>query len=94
MEKWINLDVFTFLPIFNDTARVMHELLILAVRENKWKVYLNSNVRGEILKKCNVSRASYNRAIKQLEECGFLERDKDILILNLPTNFSKVLFKI
>lgn len=93
MEKWINLDMFISLPIFNDTARVMHKLLALAIKEEKWKVYLNSNVRKDILKSCKVSKASCNRAIKQLEECGFLMNDKDILILNLPTDFSKVIFK-
>lgn len=33
MEKWINLNIFSTLPIFNSTTRVMHKLLMLAVRE-------------------------------------------------------------
>ena len=64
MEKWINLNIFSTLPIFNSTTRVMHKLLMLAVREeNQWKVYLNTNIREQIMKDCNVPKASYCRAI-------------------------------
>lgn len=90
MEKWINLEVFTKLPIFNSTTRVFHKLLIWAVKDNGvWKVYLNSNIREQILKDCNIPKASYCRAIKELEESKLLERNKDILILNLPKDYSR-----
>lgn len=84
MEKWINLNVLSTLPIFNGTARVMHKLLMLAIREDdQWKVFLNTNVREEIMEYCNIPKSSYCRAIKELEDCGFLTRDKDIYILNM-----------
>mgnify|MGYP006896536747 CR=1 FL=1 len=96
MEKWINLNIFSTLPIFNSTTRVMHKLLMLAVREeNQWKVYLNTNIREQIMKDCNVPKASYCRAIKELEDCNFLARDKDICILNLLSDYDKmsIIFK-
>lgn len=96
MEKWINLNILSTLPIFNPTARVMHKLLMLAVKEeNVWKVYLNTNIREQIMKDCNVPKSSYCRAIKELEDCGFLTRDKDICILNLPNDYKKmsIIFK-
>lgn len=96
MEKWINLDVFTKLSIFNDTTRVLHKLLMLAVKEKDvWKVCLNTNIRKLIIKDCNISLSSYYRAIKELEDCNFLIRDGDIYTLNLPENYNKmcIIFK-
>lgn len=89
MEKiWINVKAFTQLPIFNDTTRVMHKLLLLAVKEDEeFKVFLNTNIREQILEDCRVPKSSYCRAIGELEECGFLTRDRDILTLNLPKGF-------
>lgn len=85
MEKWVNLEMFTKLPIFNDTTRVLHKLLMLAITEkNVWKVYLNANIRKRIMEDCNVPKSSYCRVIKELEDCEFLTKDKDICILNLP----------
>lgn len=94
-EIWINVKAFTQLPIFNDATRVMHKLLLLAVREGGiYKVYLNANVREQILKDCNMPKSSYFRAIKKLEECSFLTRDKDILVLNLPKDFELPVMQI
>lgn len=85
MRKIINISPFTYLPVFNDSTRVMFKLITLMVREEgKWKVYLNSNVRDKIMKECNVSRSSYNRTINLLKKNKFLEIHKEILILNLP----------
>lgn len=90
METWINLNIFSTLSIFNSTSRVMHKLLMLAVREGSiWKVYLNTNIREKIMEDCNIPKSSYCRAIKELEDCGFLTRDKDICILNLPQEYGK-----
>lgn len=45
-QVWINMEAFTKLPIFNATTRVMHKLLLFAVKEdNLFKVYLNTNIR-------------------------------------------------
>ena len=91
MEKWINLNILSTLPIFNSTSRVMHKLIMLAVRERSiWKVYLNTNIREQIMEDCNIPKSSYCRAIKELEDCGFLTRDKDICILNLPQECGKL----
>lgn len=91
MEKWINLNVMSTLLIFNSTSRVMHKLLMLAVRENNvWKVFLKTTIREQIMKDCNVTKPSYCRSIKELEDCGFLTRDKDICILNLPDEYGKI----
>ena len=91
MEKWINLEVFTKLPIFNSTSRILHKLLMLAVKEkDTWKVYLNTNIREQIMKDCNVPQSSYCRAIKELEDCKFLTKDRDIYILNLPKDYNKM----
>lgn len=94
-QVWINMEAFTKLSIFNATTRVMHKLLLLAVKEdNIYKVYLNTNIREQILKDCNIPKSSYCRAIKELEGCKFLTKDKDILILNLPKDFElPVIFK-
>ena len=94
-QVWINIEAFTKLSIFNATARVMHKLLLLTVKEdNLFKVYLNTNIRQQILEDCNLPKSSYCRAIKELEDCKFLTRDKDILILNLPKDFElPIIFK-
>lgn len=91
MEKWINLNILSTLPIFNSTSRVMHKLLMLAAREGGiWKVYLNTNIREQIMEDCNIPKSSYCRAIKELEDCGFLTRDKDICILNIPQEYGNL----
>lgn len=89
------MEAFTKLSIFNATTRVMHKLLLFAVKEdNLFKVYLNTNIREQILKDCNIPKSSYCRAIKELEDCKFLSRDKDNLILHLPKDFElPVIFK-
>lgn len=54
-EVWISVKAFASLQIFNATTRVMHMLLLLAVREgNIYKVYLNANIREQILEGCNI----------------------------------------
>lgn len=91
MEKWINLNIFSTLPIFNSTSRVMHKLLMLAVREESiWKVYLSPNIRKQIMEDCNIHKSSYYRIIKELEDCEFLTKNKDICILNLPQEYGKL----
>lgn len=94
-QVWINMEAFTKLPIFNATTRVMHKLLLFAVKEdNLFKVYLNTNIREQILEDCNIPKSSYCRAIKELEDCKFLSKDKDNLILHLPKDFElPVIFK-
>lgn len=87
-EVWISVNAFARLPIFNDTTRVMHMLLLLAVKEgNIYKVYLNANIREQILEGGNIPKSSYCRAIKELENCSFLTKDRDVLIINLPKGF-------
>lgn len=94
-QVWINMEPFIKLSIFNATSRVMHKLLLLAVKEdNIYKVYLNTNIREQILKDCNIPKSSYCRAIKELEDCKFLSKDKDNLILHLPKDLDlPVIFK-
>ena len=94
-QVWINMEAFIKLSIFNATSRVMHKLLLLAVKEdNLFIVYLNTNIREQILKDCNIPKSSYYRAIRELEECKFLSKDKDNLILYLPKDFElPVIFK-
>lgn len=94
-QVWINMEPFIKLSIFNATSRVMHKLLLLAVKEdNIYKVYLNTNIREQILKDCNIPKSSYCRAIRELENCKFLSKDKDNLILHLPKDFDlPIIFK-
>lgn len=62
--------------VFNVTTKVFYKLLEYA-EYNTGKVYMNSNRIKEIMEICNISKASYYRAINELIEAGLISGDKN-----------------
>lgn len=60
--------------IFNNTTKVFWKLLEYA-EYNTGTVYMNSQRKKELMKECNISIASYNRAIKELAECEIINKN-------------------
>lgn len=68
-------------PIFNATSKVLWKLLEFA-EYNTGKVYMNSGRKQEILKECSISRATYDRAIRDLVDAEIIEKNKDTYTIN------------
>lgn len=60
--------------IFNATTKVLWKLLEIA-EYNTGKVYVNAERRNDIMSICGISRASYDRAIKDLVDAEIIERE-------------------
>ena len=60
--------------IFNATTKVLWKLLEFA-EYNTGKVYVTSERRKEIMEICSISRASYDRAIRELVEAEILSKE-------------------
>lgn len=61
-------------PIFNATTKVLWKLLEFA-EYNTGKVYITTERRKDIMEICNISRASYDRAIADLAKEGIISRE-------------------
>ena len=66
--------------VFNVTTKVFYKLLEFA-EYNTGKVYMNSNRIKEIMEICNISKASYYRALNELTEAGLISGDKNTYII-------------
>ena len=62
--------------VFNVTTKVFYKLLEFA-EYNTGKVYMNASRVKEIMEVCDISKASYYRAIKELKDAGLISGDKD-----------------
>ena len=60
--------------IFNATTKVLWKLLEFA-EYNTGKVYVTSERRKEIMDICGISRASYDRAIKELVDAEIMKKE-------------------
>lgn len=60
--------------IFNATTKVLWKLLEIA-EYNTGEIYMTAKRRNIIMETCGISRASFDRAIRELEEADILERD-------------------
>lgn len=60
--------------IFNATTKVLWKLLEIA-EYNTGKVYMTVERRNNIMNICGISRASYDRAIKELVDAEIMKKD-------------------
>ena len=71
MEKWINLRVFNNVDVFNTTTIVL--LWLLEITDSKsLTAIITPDIIDEFLSKCGVSKASYYRSMKELEDKGVI----------------------
>ncbi len=68
-------------PVFNAATKILWKFQEYA-EYNTGKVYMNSQRVNEIMQACNISKPSYYRAIKDLEEAGILKGDKSTYTIN------------
>ena len=68
------------MPIFNVAVRVLWKLMELA-EFNKGRIYMYPNRAEEIMSSCSISRASYQRAIRDLLDVGVIVKEKDCYIV-------------
>lgn len=69
------------LSVFNATTKVLWKLLEIA-EWNTGKVYMNIERRKEIMDECSISRASFDRAIKELSDVGIITKEKSTYIID------------
>lgn len=67
--------------IFNNTTKVLWKLLEYA-EYNSGYVYMTVQRREELMNECSMSRASYDRAIKELAECGIIQKEGNTYIID------------
>jgi len=60
--------------IFNATTKVLWKLLEIA-EYNTGKVYVTTERRNSIMDACSISRASYDRAVRDLVEAEIIKKD-------------------
>lgn len=60
--------------IFNATTKVLWKLLEFA-EYNTGKVYITTERRLDIMNVCGISRASYDRAVKELVEAEIIKKE-------------------
>ena len=60
--------------IFNATTKVLWKLLEIA-EYNTGKVYVTTERRNNIMSVCGISRASYDRAVRDLVEAEIMEKE-------------------
>jgi predicted transcriptional regulator len=61
------------MSVFNATTKVLWKLMEIA-EWNTGKVFMNPERRKEIMQICSISRASFDRAIKELADVGIIKR--------------------
>lgn len=61
------------MSVFNATTKVLWKLLEIA-EWNTGKVFMNPERRKEIMQICNISRPSFDRAIRELADVGIIEK--------------------
>lgn len=69
------------LSVFNATTKVLWKLMEIA-EWNTGKVYMNIERRREIMDECNISRASFDRAVKELSDVGIITKEKSTYIID------------
>lgn len=62
------------MSVFNATTKVLWKLMEIA-EWNTGKVFMNPERRKEIMQICSISRASFDRAIKELADVGIIKRE-------------------
>lgn len=72
---------------FNATSKVLWKLLEIA-EWNTGKVYMNIERRKEIMDECSISRASFDRAIKELADLKIIKKEKTTYLID-PVIFWK-----
>ena len=83
MEKWINLEVFNNRDIFN-VKTVVYLKLIEYLNPNTFKITMDDAHIKRLCEACRLSKASYNKAIRQLVHQGIIEKEgNDIILLDL-----------
>ena len=60
--------------IFNATTKVLWKLLEIA-EYNTGKVYVTTERRNNIMSACSISRASYDRAVRELVEADIMTKE-------------------
>lgn len=60
--------------IFNATTKVLWKLLEIA-EYNTGKVYVTTERRNAIMSACDISRASYDRAVRELVEADIMSKE-------------------
>lgn len=61
--------------VLNATTKVLYKMLDFS-EWNTGKVYMSADRIEEIMQTCNISRASYQRAVKELVKIGILTKGK------------------
>lgn len=61
------------MSVFNATTKVLWKLMEIA-EWNTGKVFMNPERRKDIMGICKISRASFDRAIKELVDVGIVEK--------------------
>lgn len=61
------------MSVFNATTKVLWKLMEIA-EWNTGKVFMNPERRKEIMDICGISRASFDRAIRELTDVGIVEK--------------------
>ena len=62
------------MSVFNATTKVLWKLLEVA-EWNTGKVYMNSVRKKEIMEICGISKASFDRAIRELASVGIIKKE-------------------
>lgn len=62
------------MSVFNATTKVLWKLLEVA-EWNTGKVYMNSVRKKEIMEICGISKASFDRAIRELVSVGIIKKE-------------------
>lgn len=71
IEKWINLRVFNNVDVFNTTTIVL--LWLLETTDSKsLTAIITPDIIDEFLARCAISKASYYRSMKELEDKGVI----------------------
>ena len=73
--------------IFNSTTKVLWKLLEFA-EYNTGKVYMTAERKKEIMDICGISRASYDRSIKELVDTDIIKKEGSTYIIT-PDMFWK-----
>ena len=80
MKKYINLGLFLNRDFYNADTTLLLKLLELA-DPITFEVCMTIGRADAIAKECSLSRASYQRALKDLREQGMIVTDRGVIIL-------------
>lgn len=69
------------MSVFNATTKILWKLLEIA-EWNTGKVFMNPVRRKEIMQICGISRASFDRAIRELADIGIIKREGTTYTIN------------